>query len=205
MSFSTGSLEQLLQALASPKPTPGGGTAAAVAGAMGVSLLVMAAGLARTRGNTEDERGTLAAMRASLEPLAASLPACADRDAEAFGQVMAAYRLPKAADDEKARRKVAIQAALRTATDVPLETLRLAAKALELGETVARHGNPAAASDIGVAACLLRAAADGAAANVRANLGGLADEGYRSSVTVEVDQLVTRADEARARLLAALA
>ena len=158
MSFSTGSLEQLLQALASPKPTPGGGTAAAVAGAMGVSLLVMAA-----------------------------------------------YRMPKAADDEKTRRKVAIQAALRTATDVPLETLRLAAKALELGETVARHGNPAAASDIGVAACLLRAAADGAAANVRANLGGLADEGYRSSVTVEVDQLVTRADEARARLLAALA
>ena len=195
MSFSTGSLEQLLQALASPKPTPGGGTAAAVAGAMGVSLLVMAAGLARTRGNTEDERGTLAA----------SLQACADRDAEAFGQVMAAYRMPKAADDEKTRRKVAIQAALRTATDVPLETLRLAAKALELGETVARHGNPAAASDIGVAACLLRAAADGAAANVRANLGGLADEGYRSSVTVEVDQLVTRADEARARLLAALA
>lgn len=204
MSYTSHSLDRFLAALASPEPTPGGGTAAAIVGAMGTALLVMVAGLTKTRANTDDERDTLSAMRASLEPLAASLTVCADRDAEAFSQVMAAYKLPRGTDDEKANRKAAIQVALRAATDVPLETLRLAATAMELGETVARHGNTAAASDVGVAAGLLRAAAEGAAANVRINLDGVSDEDYRSGARVEADQLLARSDEARARLLAAL-
>lgn len=204
MSYASHSLDRFLAALASPEPTPGGGTAAAIVGAMGTALLVMVAGLTKTRANTDDERDTLSAMRASLEPLAASLTACADRDAEAFGRVMAAYKLPRGTEDEKADRKTAIQAALRTATDVPLETLRLATTAMELGETVARHGNPAAASDVGVAAGLLRAAAEGAAANVRINLDGVSDADYRSGARVEADQLLARSDEARTRLLASL-
>ena len=80
MSFSTLSLHDFIQALASPQPTPGGGTAAAVAGAMGVGLLMMVAGLPRTRGNTDDERSTLAAVRDRLVPLADALEQCADRD-----------------------------------------------------------------------------------------------------------------------------
>jgi len=204
MSFSTRSLNEFLDALASPEPTPGGGSAAAIAGAMGVALLVMVAGLTRTRANTDDERDTLSAVRASLEPLGTALSASADRDAEAFEKVLSAYRLPKASDEDKARRKAAIQEAMREATAAPLETLRLAATAMELGEGVARHGNPSAASDVGVAAGLLRAAAEGAAANVRINLAGLSDEDYRTGAQVESDQLLTRSDEARARVLTAL-
>ncbi|MDH4063825.1 MAG: cyclodeaminase/cyclohydrolase family protein [Acidobacteriota bacterium] len=204
MSFSSRSVEDFLSALASPEPTPGGGTASAIVGAMGVALLVMVAGLTKTRANTDDERSTLVAVRASLEPLGRSLQACADRDADAFNQVMAGFRLPKATEDEKARRKAAIQAALKAATDVPLETLRLVTTAAEFGETVARHGNSSATSDVRVAAGLLGAAADGAAANVRTNLDGLADHDYRMGAAMETDQLLSRSEEARARLLAAL-
>src|SRR5512139_3591574 len=162
MSFSTLSVHEFIQSLASSEPTPGGGTAAAIAGAMGTGLLIMVAGLARTRGNTDDERAILAGVRERLVPLADALERCADRDTEAFNVVMAAYRRPKATDEEKAARKAAIAEAMRGATEAPLETLRLVVRALELGETVARHGNPSAASDVGVGAGLLAAAADGA-------------------------------------------
>ena len=105
MTLSSLSLHDFLQALASPQPTPGGGTAAAAGGAMGAGLLMMVSGLPRTRGNTDDERATLATVRARLEPLAEALEQCADRDADAFDAVMAAYRLPKASDEEKAARR----------------------------------------------------------------------------------------------------
>ena len=205
MSFSTLSLSEFLDALASAEPTPGGGTASAVAGAMGTALLVMVAGLPKTRTNTDDARAALDAVRAELVPLRASLEVCADRDAEAFNAVMAAYRLPKATDDEKAARKTAIARAMHGATEVPLQTLRLASRALDLGETVARHGNPSAASDAGVAASLLHAACEGAAANVRVNLGSWSEEGFRTQAGAETDELSARATTALARVRAALA
>ncbi|MEZ5289436.1 MAG: cyclodeaminase/cyclohydrolase family protein [Vicinamibacterales bacterium] len=204
MSFSTQTLDQFLEALSRPEPTPGGGTASAVAGAMGTSLLVMVAGLTKTRANTDAEHATLAAVRGSLSPLAPALLQAADRDAEAFDAVMAAFRLPRATDEDKAARKTAIQRAFRAATETPLETLRLVANGMELGETVARLGNPAAASDVKVAAGLLDAAAAGAAANVRINLESLADDDFRTGAGLEVDQLLGRAGEARSRLEAAL-
>ena len=158
MSFSTLSLHDFIQALASAQPTPGGGSAAAVAGAMGTGLLIMVAGLPRTRGNSDEERVELAAVRERLLPLADALERCADHDSEAFNAVMAAYRLPKASDEEKAARKAAITSAMRAATEAPLDTLRLAVEALESAETVATMGNPSAASDAGVGAGLLLAA-----------------------------------------------
>jgi formiminotetrahydrofolate cyclodeaminase len=203
MSFSTLSVHDFVQALASPEPTPGGGTAAAVAAAMGASLVMMVAGLSRTRGNTDDERAALAAVRDRLRPLVEALERCADRDSDAFDAVMAAYRLPKASDTEKAARKAAIASAMKGATDVPLETLRLAVDALESAETVVRIGNPSAASDAGVGANLLAAAARGAAANVRINLDGLGDDSYRTSATRQMDALVARVREAETRLRAA--
>jgi formiminotetrahydrofolate cyclodeaminase len=204
MSFSTLSVHDFVQALANPEPTPGGGTAAAVAAAIGASLLMMVAGLSRTRGNTDDERAALAAVRDRLRPLVEALERCADRDSDAFDAVMAAYRLPKASDTEKATRKAAIASAMKGATDVPLETLRLAVDALESAETVVRIGNPSAASDAGVGANLLAAAARGAAANVRINLDGLGDDAYRTSATRQMDALVARVREAETRLRAAV-
>lgn len=204
MSFSSLSLHDFVQALASPQPTPGGGTAAAAAGAMGVGLLMMVAGLPRTRGNTDEERATLGAVRERLIPLADALEHCADRDAEAFDAVMAAYRLPKASDEEKSARRAAIGAAMRGATEAPIETLRLTVEALESVETVATIGNASATSDVAVGAALLMAAASGAAANVRINLDGLADDAYRAEATSRVDELTARARNADSRFRAAI-
>jgi formiminotetrahydrofolate cyclodeaminase len=204
MSLSNLTVRDFLGALAGAEPTPGGGTAAAIAGAMGASLLMMVAGLNRTRGNTDEERAALADVRDRLAPLAEALVRAADRDAEAFDAVMAAYRRPKSTDDEKAARKAAIAEAMRGATDMPLETLRLAAAALDLGETVARLGNTSAASDAGVGAGLLAAAAEGAAANVRINLDSAGDEAYRRAAGSEMEALVARAADAARRTRAAL-
>jgi formiminotetrahydrofolate cyclodeaminase len=180
---------QLLAALASSEPTPGGGTAAALAGAMGTSLLVMVTGLAKSRTNADDEKTALAGARAALEPVGARLAQLADADTEAFNAVMAAFRLPKASDEEKAARTAAIQLALRGATTVPLDTLRACLEAIDHGRTVAEHGNRSAASDVGVAIGLLKAAADGAAANVRINLGSLKDASFVSATEAETARL----------------
>jgi methenyltetrahydrofolate cyclohydrolase len=187
--FTDMTVAQLLAALASPNPTPGGGTAAAIAGAMGTSLLVMVAGLAKSKNNLDDEKSALANARAALEPISSRLMQLADADTDAFDQVMAAYRKPKATDEEKAARTKAIQSALRGATEVPLDTLRACVDALSHAKAVEDFGNASAASDVGVAIGLLRAAAQGAAANVEINLTGLKDEAYKNATAAETARL----------------
>lgn len=184
---------QLLAALASPEPAPGGGTAAAIAGAMGASLLVMVTGLAKSKTNTDEEKAALSKARGAIEPIAARLTRLADSDSEAFNAVMAAYRLPKATGSEKAVRTGAIQHAIRGATTVPLDTLRACVAAIDHGRTVAELGNRSAASDVGVAMGLLKAAADGAAANVRINLTSLKDEAFAASTAAEASRLAETA------------
>ena len=201
--FADLTVAQLLSALASPDPTPGGGTAAALAGAMGTSLLVMVSGLAKSRNNTDDEKAALLSARAALQPIGTTLTSLADADTASFDAVMAAYRLPKMTDDEKAARTSAIQQALRGATVVPLDTLRACAAALEHGRTVATHGNRSAASDVGVAIGLLKAAADGAAANVRINLVGLKDEAFKTATTTEMSRLTDTATACAAEAMRA--
>ena len=186
---------QLMAALASNEPTPGGGTAAAIAGAMGTSLLLMVTGLAKTNNNLDAEKAALASARTTLEPIASRLLELADADSQSFNDVMAAYRLPKATDDDKAARTRAIQAALRGATEVPLETVRVCVAALAPGRVVLDSGNQSAASDVGVALLLLKAAADGAAANVRTNLTGLKDEAFKSATEAATSRLTAAADQ----------
>jgi formiminotetrahydrofolate cyclodeaminase len=205
MKFAEMTVAQLMEALSSADPTPGGGTAAAIAGAMGASLLVMVTGLAKSRNNTDEEKRALANARAQLQPLTTHLTKLADADSESFNAVMAAYRLPKASDDEKAARSRAIQDGLRGATIVPLDTLRACADALAQGQAVAVHGNRAAASDAGVAIELLRAAAAGAYANVRTNLGSIKDEGFTSSTGAEAARLSAAATADAATAMQALA
>lgn len=180
---------QLLDALSSPNPTPGGGTASAIAGAMGTSLLVMVTGLAKSRQNTDDEKAALAAARSALTPLTARLTQLADADSDAFNQVMSAYKLPKNSDDEKAARTQAIQHALQGATTAPLETLSACAAALTHARVVAQHGNRSASSDAGVAVGLLQAAAAGAHANVQINLESIKDEGFKTATGAEASRL----------------
>jgi formiminotetrahydrofolate cyclodeaminase len=194
-SFHQLSVSQFLAALASSDPTPGGGTAAAMAGAMGASLLMMVAGLPKSRTNDEAEHAALAAARAALTPLAGRLRGLADEDSDAYDKVTAAYRLPRQNADEKAARTAAIQSALEEATTVPLDTLHACAEALQQGVVVARDGHLAAASDAAVALGLLEAAANGAAANVRVNIEGLKDPALQARLAAKLDAALAAARE----------
>src|SRR5262245_13061883 len=118
--FADHTISAFVDALASPQPTPGGGTAAAVAGSMAAALLMMVAGLPKTRGNTDAERVQLTETRAALSSVRDRLLALADEDTEAYNRVVAAYRLPKSSDAEKAARRQAIADGMRAATETPL-------------------------------------------------------------------------------------
>ncbi len=204
MKFADMTVAQLLDALASPAPTPGGGTASAIAGAMAVALLEMVTGLAKGNTNSEAEQAALAGARQALAPLRVTLAALADADAQSFDEVMQAYRLPKATESDKSARSAAIQLALQGATTVPLQTLRACAEAMGPAETVAAGGNRSAVSDVGVAIGLLEAAAAGAEANVRINLASVRDLKFTADAADETGRLISditrQAAVARARL-----
>ncbi|HYU80975.1 MAG TPA: cyclodeaminase/cyclohydrolase family protein [Vicinamibacterales bacterium] len=200
MSFSDLRVSDFLDQLASAEPTPGGGTAAAIAGAMGTALLMMVAGLVRTRRGTDQERVRLSEARAALAGVRARLAALADTDADAFDQVMSAYRMPKSTDDQKRARIDAVQVALKAATTVPLDTVRAVADAMRLARTVGEDGNRSARSDVGAAVGLLKAAADGAAANVKINLEGVRDEPFRSVTTTQLEEILRRVDRDAAEI-----
>jgi formiminotetrahydrofolate cyclodeaminase len=192
-SFADMSVAELLDALSSSNPTPGGGTAAAITGAIGISVLVMVTNLSKSKNNTDTEKAALAQARELLMPLTTHLSRLADADAQSFDRVMAAYRLPKNSDAEKTTRAQAIQSALQGATTVPLDTLRACADALAHARVVAEHGNRSAASDASVAIGLLRAAANGAHANVQTNLEGIRDEAFKSTTGEEAARLSSAA------------
>jgi formiminotetrahydrofolate cyclodeaminase len=183
------SVSQLLEAFASSAPTPGGGSASALAGAVGASLLVMVASLPKTRHGSDEDRAALSDAKAALSPAARELVGLVDRDADAYDGVVAAYRLPKSSDAEKAARRQAIQRGMRAAIDTPLAMLRAIHTAARSAVAVARAGNPSAASDVIVAAALLDAAASGAYANVTINLGGLEDPEQESGLAREARTL----------------
>jgi formiminotetrahydrofolate cyclodeaminase len=189
MALADAPLRDLLAAFSSPDPTPGGGSASALASAVGASLLMMVAGLPKTRSGSDAERAALAASSAALGGIRSRLTAAIDADAGAYDQVVAAYKLPKSTPEEQAARKPAIQQALRAATEVPLDVMRLSAAAIEHAKTVAANGHRAAASDVGVAAALLGAGLRGAALNIDINVGSVADEAYVAHVKAESARL----------------
>jgi formiminotetrahydrofolate cyclodeaminase len=166
---------ELLDAFASPAPTPGGGSAAALSGAVGASLLAMVAAMPKTKNGTPEDRAALDEALPRLQALQKRLTSLIDEDAASYDGVVAAYKLPKATDDEKAARKRAVQAAMRHATDIPLETFRAALALVPLGRVVAEHGNPNAKSDASVAVQMAMTAAGAANANVEINLDSTGD------------------------------
>jgi formiminotetrahydrofolate cyclodeaminase len=187
------SIADLLTAFSSSAPTPGGGSASALASAVGASLLLMVAALPKTRTGSDEDRAALTAAAETLAALRHQLAAAVDGDAAAYDRVVAAYKLPKGAADEQAVRKTAIQEALRAATEVPLGVMRHSARALEAAAVIAAHGYRSAASDVGVAIALLSAGAAGARLNVDVNLESIADQAYRSAVGAEARELIDRA------------
>lgn len=199
--FSEFALIDLLDAFASNAPVPGGGSATALAGALGVSLLVMAASLPKSRTDAPEEAADLAEAAARLRPLRDRLIELIDADATAYRSVMDAMKLPKSSEPEKLRRTDALQSALKEATDVPLDVMRLCQQALTGAVVVARNGYRPAASDIAVGVELLSAAMRGVGVNIDGNLSAIRDDSYGARVRLEREQLAVDgardADQAR--------
>jgi formiminotetrahydrofolate cyclodeaminase len=172
-SLPTLSLTTLLEQFRSSAPTPGGGSAAALAGALGASLLVMVASLPKPQASTDVEVARLKDIAEDCTSHARRLEALIDRDSVAYEQVMAAYRLPKGTDEEKAARSAAIQGAMKAAIETPLDVMRTCARAIVHGPALASLGNPNASSDLDVGLELLRAGLRGARANVEINLDSM--------------------------------
>ena len=183
------SVHDLLGAFSSSDPTPGGGSASALASAVGAALLMMVSGLPKTRSGAEEERRVLDRARAALAGIRDELVSAIDADTAAYDRVVAAYKLPKASPGDQQARKAAIQDALRGATDVPLQVMRASVAALRESDGVAAHGHSGAASDVGVAIALLHAGLHGARLNVDINLDGIRDEVYVARVREEAARL----------------
>ena len=190
-------LRDLLAAFSSSDPTPGGGSAAALASAVGASLLMMVASLPKTRSNTPEDRAALERAGSELSALRRQLSDGVDADTAAYDAVVAAYRMPKATSDEQQSRKAAVQRAMASATDVPLNVMRLSSRAMQQASVVASHGHRAAASDVGVAVALLQAGATGACLNVDINLQSINDVAYANAVRKELAALTSELSWAR--------
>jgi glutamate formiminotransferase/formiminotetrahydrofolate cyclodeaminase len=197
------SVEGFLERLASSEPTPGGGTAAAVAGAAGASLVAMVARLTEGKKGFEGLEGRMREIEGASDEARRSLLRLADRDAASFDNVMAAYRSPKETEEDKRVRHLAIQKAMWGAAKVPLETARIAVSVLGLARVVTETGNPSAASDGAAAAELLAGACRAAVRNVEINVGSIRDPDAAQALRSEGESLLERADELLAATLAA--
>lgn len=189
VNYSEMALADLLDAFASTDPVPGGGAAAALAGAVGTSLLLMVAGMPRTRTDAPEETADLAEAATRLHPLRDQLLELVDRDSNAYREVVDAYRLPKGTDAERASRKGAIDRAMRSATETPLDTMRACQQALRGAIVVSVNGSRKTTSDAGVGVELLLTALRGARMNVEINLSALDDQQYVARVRAEAAAL----------------
>ena len=168
-------LDEYRDALASNDPTPGGGTAAAVALSQGAALTMMVCNLTLGKERWNEGWSIAESCIKVAEPLLERGHQLASEDAEAFDQVMAAFRLPKSNDDEIALRKSAIQDGTLNAAMVPMETARMAYELLHILPDLASYGNANAVTDVGVAGLLVSAACKGALFNVEININSLPD------------------------------
>jgi formiminotetrahydrofolate cyclodeaminase len=193
-------LREVLAAFAAPSPTPAGGSACALASAVGASLLTMVACLPTTGSGSAEDRTTLSAATRALTGVRDRLAEAIDADAAAFEAVIAAGRSVNAGAGEAGARTVAAERAIRAATAVPLEVMRLSAMALQQALAIAARCRRGASSDVGVAMALLGAGFHGARLTVRSNLERIGDAAFVDAVTAEVERL--SADAAQAATLA---
>ena len=191
-----------LNEMASDSPAPGGGSAAAFCGAQGSGLAAMVASFTIGRKKFADFEANALVVRDAELDLTEKLKAQIDRDTEAFNLVAAAFKLPKATDEEKAERSKAIQAGTLVSTQVPFETMELALEALRTAEKLLLGFNDGAASDLGVAAWNLLTCVKGAWLNVCINIGSLKDREAAESFRVRGLAILKEAEEIAAKIAA---
>jgi glutamate formiminotransferase/formiminotetrahydrofolate cyclodeaminase len=182
-------LRQFCNETLSDSPAPGGGSVAALMGALGVSLGGMVANLSAGKRGGDDKLKYFSDWAVKAQQLKDELLFLVDEDTAAFNKVMDAFALPKDSEEEKAARSVAIQLANKYAAEIPLRVMETAFKSYQILAEMAEKGNPASISDVGVGLLALRAGIDGAAMNVRINLAGLKDEKLKSVLQEKVRKI----------------
>jgi formiminotetrahydrofolate cyclodeaminase len=187
MEFADYSLDDFSTKLASDSPTPGGGSIAALSGALSASLSAMVVVL------TKD--GSLDKYTTELEELQTKGLNLIDEDAASFDKVIDAFKMSKQTEEKKAERKKAIQAALKDASLTPLETMKLGLKLLKIARKVVEKGNENAVSDAGVAGLTAMVAIKGGSYNVLINAQSLSDERAANELKSEVTKIIKEGEE----------
>jgi len=183
-------LNAFLDELASSSPAPGGGSVAALSGALGSALIAMVCALTIGKKKYAEVEPELKKILVQAEELRRRFTALVDEDTMAFNKVMEAYGLPKETEPQKALRSAAITEATKEATLVPLEVMKHCIDALALAQEVASKGNVNSISDAGVSALMLHAACEGAALNVKINLNALSDPEFVGWKTEELESVL---------------
>lgn len=184
---------EFVNLMASDAPAPGGGSAAALEGALGAALTAMVCALTVGKKKYADVQELAVESQKKAEDLKARFVDVMDRDTEAFNAVSAVFAMPKDTDEQKAARKAAMQEALKGCTKTPFEMMQLACETLELTRSLVGRLNASAASDLGCSALSLRAAIQGAWLNVLINISGIADEAFAAEYRANGQALLAKA------------
>jgi len=190
-----------LDELASNSPTPGGGSVAALAGALGAALISMVANLTMGKKKYENVEEDIKKIISSSEKLRYELSHLVEEDVKVFNNFMATYKMPKETEDEKRIRAEKIQASLIEAAKVPLKVAYKCMDILTLSQEIAEKGNINVVSDAGVAALMADAAIDSAILNVKINLRMIKDEKIKEEISSSIKKLLLKEKEQREKVL----
>lgn len=195
-------LSEFLDSVADSTPTPGGGSASALAGALAAALVSMVAGLTRNKKGFESCRDEMLRIRAEADSYRHILETAIAEDSRAYRLVLDAYRLPKGSEEEKKTRAERIQESLLKATEPPLLTAETSLRVMELCLSAVTRGNPSAVTDTAVGAHLAYAALQGAILNVRVNLSSVNQIDYVEQCNKKLRSLRESADGLREEIMA---
>jgi formiminotetrahydrofolate cyclodeaminase len=194
-------IKMFLDEVASSSPAPGGGSVAALSGALGAALTSMVCNLTKAKQGYESVQDEIAEVLEKSEGLRKDLIDLIDKDTDAFNEVMKALKMPKETEDQKEERRNAMQTAFKQAAEVPLETARKCVQILDVAQIVAEKGNKNSISDAAVSALMAQTGVQAAMLNVRINLTSIKDTKYVQQVTTELHELLQNAMQKSAEIL----
>lgn len=193
-----------IEELASDSPAPGGGSVSALAGSLGAALASMVANLTVGKEKFKEHEKEIQLSLDTATRLKNKLKGLVDEDTEAFNRVMAAFKMPKAKDEEKKARSKAIQEAMQHAAKIPMEVAEACLEILVITELLVKKGNPNALSDGGVGALMAAAGVQGAVFNVRINLGSIKDEAFVKEMSGRAAEIENKAVRLRDEIVKAV-
>lgn len=188
-------IRDFIEELSSDSPAPGGGSVAALSGALSAALSAMVCNLTTGKEKYKDVEYDMEDILERVENIKKRLLEIIDEDTEAFNKVMQAYKLPRDTEEEKKIRKERIQEALKKAALVPLETARLCADMIEISKEVAEKGNKNSITDAGISTIMAYAGLRAAILNVKINLRSIDDSRFVNSLIYELDVLEKNSEE----------